>query len=163
MIADAEELAGDWESIWQGYFLGEPDETLLACVEQFRVARAAVPQDPDVTAFFTMGLVLMYGHAVWEADPSVANAAAAALLDAAEDPAATNRACGHEVHPCDDGDLEGQLGSFEVLLSLLAGNSEYEWEDLDGKGDAPEPESRWRCPRNMAGFARWAAAAIRRT
>jgi hypothetical protein len=30
MITGADELIQDWESIWQGYFLGEHDETLLA-------------------------------------------------------------------------------------------------------------------------------------
>lgn len=162
MIADAEELAHDWESIWQGYFLGEPDETLLECVKQLRVARAAVPRDPDVTAFFTLGLVLMHGHAVWEAGPKVAYEAASALLAAAGDPAVADYVCAHEAHPCDDGDLDGQLESFEILLSLLAGDSEYGWDDLDREGGAPEGESPWRCPRNVAGFARWAAEAIRR-
>ncbi|MBT2366014.1 hypothetical protein J7E88_12020 [Streptomyces sp. ISL-10] len=159
MIADAEDLVHDWESIRQGYFPGEPDATLLECVEQLRVARAAVPRDPDVAAFFTLGLVLMYGHAM-EADPEVADEAAKALLAAASDPAVVNRACGHETHPCDDSDVDGQLESFEMLLSLLAGDSEYEWEDLDRKGQEPQEESRWRCPHNVAGFARWAAAAI---
>ncbi|MBT2444496.1 hypothetical protein J7E93_31255 [Streptomyces sp. ISL-36] len=161
MIADAAELADDWESIRQGYFLGEPDETLLECVNRLRAARAAVPQDPDVTAFFTLGLVSMYGHAASEADPEVADAAAQMLLAAASDPAVANRVCGHGTHPCDDSDVDGQLESFEMLLSLLAGDSEYAWEDLDQNGREPGEESRWRCPHNVAGFARWAAAAIR--
>ncbi|MFB7368632.1 hypothetical protein ACFC0D_02100 [Streptomyces sp. NPDC056222] len=161
MIANAEELAEDWESIRQGYFLGEHDETLLECVEQLRRARAAVPPDPDVTAFFTFGLVLMYGHAATEAEPKAANEAAEALLAVASDPAVADAACGHEVHPCDESDVDGQLESFEMLLSLLAGDSEYQWTDLDYPAKAPEGESRWRCPRNVAGFARWAAAAIR--
>ncbi|MFJ8669841.1 hypothetical protein [Streptomyces sp. NPDC093600] len=161
MIADAEEWADDWESIREGYFLGEPDESLLQCVEQLRVARAAVPQDPDATAFFTYGLVLMHGHAASEADPQVADVTVEALLAAASDPALVGRACGHETHPCDESDVDEQLESFGTLLSSLAGGSEYTWDDLDGKGRESEEESRWRCPRNVAGFARWAAAAIR--
>ncbi|MFD9029659.1 hypothetical protein ACFVZW_00610 [Streptomyces sp. NPDC059567] len=154
-------MAEDWESIRQGYFLGEHDETLLECVEQLRLARAAVPRDPDVTAFFTFGLVLMYGHAATEAEPKAADEAAAALLAAASDLAVANRACGHETHPCDESDVDGQLESFEMLLSLLAGDSEYEWADLDYPDREPEGESRWRCSHNVAGFAKWAAAAIR--
>ncbi|QES46599.1 hypothetical protein DEJ50_00775 [Streptomyces venezuelae] len=61
------------------------------------------------------------------------------------------------------------METFEVLLSLLAGGSElaggsdYTWEDLDGTGTGTGagPEgSRWRCPRNVAGFARSAAEVI---
>ncbi|MGW0546762.1 hypothetical protein [Streptomyces altiplanensis] len=161
MIANAEELTDDWESIRQGYFPGEHDETLLECVEQLRRARASVPRDPDETAFFTLGLVWMYGHAAGEAEPGAADEAEVALLDAASDPAVVNHACAPGAHPC-DGDPDGQLESFEMVLSLPAGDSEYAWGDLGRKDQQHEAGPRWRCPHNVAGFARWAAAAIRR-
>ncbi|ROQ67429.1 hypothetical protein EDD93_1865 [Streptomyces sp. 840.1] len=161
MIADARELADDWESIRQGYYLGEHDETVLSCVERLGRARAAVPRDPDATMFFTLGLVLMYGHAVWDAEPEVADRASVALLDAASDAETAGGPCGHDAHPCDDDDLDGLLESFEMLLSLVAGDSEYRWEDLDETGEGTGAEARWRCPRNVAGLARWAGTAVR--
>lgn len=159
MIADADEMIDDWESIWQGYFLGEHDETLLECVERLEAARAARPRDPDVTAFYTLGLVWTHGHAVFEADPEVARRVVAALSTAASDPAVTQAACPHSSHPCDD-TLHPHLESFEALLSLLSGASDYMWEDLDANGEDPDPESSWRCPRNVAGFALAAVAEI---
>ncbi|WP_413804449.1 hypothetical protein [Streptomyces sp. OE57] len=161
MIANADELINDWESIWQGYFLGEHDETLLECVERLNGARAARPRDPDVTAFYTLGLAWTHGHAMYDADPEVARRVVAALSAAASDPAVVQAACHHAAHPCDD-DLSAHLESFEMLLSLLAGGSDYTWEDLDAKGGDPDPGSGWRCPRNVAGFALAAAEAIER-
>lgn len=163
---DVEELIDDWDSIRQGYFLGEHDETLLACVEELRRARAAEPREPDAVAFFTFGLVLMYGHVMSDADSSAADQAVAALSAVASDPAVAHSACGHETHPYDSefsggfGDFDEYLESFPVLLSLLAGDSEYEWADLDPNGNNPAPERHWRCPHNVAGFARSAATAI---
>ncbi|WP_406861688.1 hypothetical protein ABZO31_14885 [Streptomyces sp. HUAS MG47] len=153
VIADAGELIDDWESIYQGYFLGEHDETLLDCAERLDSARAAPPaDDPDVTAFYTLGLVWTYAHAATEADPDVARRVVAALSTAG---GAAPAACDHDAHPCDD-DLDTHLESFEVVLSLLAGrDAGYTWQDLDGGAG-------WRCPRNVAGFARAAAAAIGR-
>lgn len=163
MIADARELrelADDWESIRQGYYLGEHDETVLSCVERLGRARAAVPRDPDTTMFFTLGLVLMYGHAIWDAEPEVADRTAVALLAAASDTEPADGSCGHAAHPCDD-DLDGLLESFEVLLSLVAGESDYTWEGLGGTGEDAGVEARWRCPHNVAGLARRAGTAVR--
>ncbi|MFJ7264401.1 hypothetical protein ACIQV2_30060 [Streptomyces globosus] len=162
MIDDARDMMDDWESIYQGYFLGEHDETLLECVERLEKARAARPRDPETTAFHTLGLVWTYAHASSEADSAVARRVVEALSAAAADPAAGQSACRHESHPCDD-DLEAHLESFEVWLSLLAGESDYTWDDLDGRpGTGTGRESSWRCPRNVAGFARSAADEIRR-
>ncbi|MER5934247.1 hypothetical protein [Streptomyces sp. NPDC002054] len=161
MINDAGELMYDWESIYQGYFLGEHDETLLQCVERLDEARAVRPRDPDVTAFYTFGLVWTYAHASCDADPEVARRVMAALTAAASDPALGQASCPHAGHPCDD-DLDTHLEAFEMLLSLLAGGSEYTWEDLDETGAEPNPGSGWRCPRNVAGFALSAADEIRR-
>ncbi|MEU8825691.1 hypothetical protein [Streptomyces sp. NPDC048636] len=62
-----------------------------------------------MTAFFTLGLVLMSGHATWAADPAVADRTADALLAVASDAAAADLRCGHGSHPCDDGDLDMRL------------------------------------------------------
>ncbi|MDI3387621.1 hypothetical protein QIS99_15630 [Streptomyces sp. B-S-A8] len=64
---------------------------------------------------------------------------------------------------CDrDADGGPHALAFDVLLSLLAGRTEYEWDDLDGSGaDPDEVRSRWRCPRNVAGFAEWAGGGVR--
>jgi hypothetical protein len=161
MIADADELIEDWESMWQGYFLGEHDEALLECVERLDGARAARPRDPDATAFYTLGLVWTHGHAMYDADPEVARRVVTALSAAASDPAVAQAACRHAGHPCDE-DLSVRLESFEMLLSLLAGGSDYTWEDLDAEGEDPDPGSGWRCPRNVAGFALAAADEIER-
>ncbi|MBT2480104.1 hypothetical protein [Streptomyces sp. ISL-94] len=161
MIGDADEMIDDWDSIWQGYFLGEHDETLLECVERLNGARAARPRDPDVTAFYTLGLVWTHGHAVYDADPEVARRVVAALSAAALDSTVAQAACHHAGHPCDD-DLSVHLESFEMLLSLLAGGSDSTWEGLEAKGGNPDPASGWRCPRNVAGFALAAAGEIER-
>ncbi|MBG7697313.1 hypothetical protein HCJ76_04175 [Streptomyces sp. MC1] len=161
MTSDAYELIDDWESIWQGYFLGEHDETLLDCVERLDRARSARPYDPDVTAFYTLGLVWTHGHAMHDAEPEVARRVVAALSAVASDPALAQAACDHAGHPCDE-DLYTHLESFEMLLSLLAGSSDYTWEDMDTKGGDPDPGSGWRCPRNVAGFARTAVGEIER-
>ncbi|MFF5448797.1 hypothetical protein [Streptomyces sp. NPDC012888] len=158
-ISDARESMDDWESIYQGYFLGEHDETLLQCVERLAGARAARPGDPDVTAFYTLGLVWTYAHAARDADPEVARRVVAALT-ATPDPAAGQAACPHPAHPSDDGP-DAHLETFEVLLSLLAGETDYTWEDLDGD-HAGAPGSAWHCPHNIAGFARSAAGEIAR-
>ncbi|MDX2937990.1 hypothetical protein [Streptomyces ipomoeae] len=149
---DAQGLIDDWESIREGYFPGDGDEALLACVEELQRARDAEPRDADAVAFFTLGLVWMYGHVMFGAEPAAADRAGAALSAVASDPALEHSVCVHETHPC-DGDLDELLESFPVLLSLLAGGSEYEWADV-------APESHWRCPHNIAGFARSAATAI---
>ena len=155
MIADADDLIDDWESIYQGYFLGEHDETLLECAERLDAARAARPRDPDVTAFYTLGLVWTYCHAAQDAEPGTAQRIVTVLSAGALDPAVVEAACSHAGHPCDD-DLDTHLESFEIALSLLAGGGDdvgYTWGDLDG-GTA------WHCPHNVAGFARAAADAI---
>ncbi|MFJ3926225.1 hypothetical protein [Streptomyces sp. NPDC090022] len=159
MISDADEVIQDWESIYQGYFLGEHDETLLQCVERLDGARAARTRDPDASAFYTFGLVWTYAHASYDAEPEAARRVVAALSAAAADPALGQVACPHSGHPCDN-DLDTHLESFEVVLSLLAGESDYTWADLDETGADPHPGSHWRCPHNVAGFARSAADAI---
>ncbi|MET9429600.1 MULTISPECIES: hypothetical protein [unclassified Streptomyces] len=158
MITDADELIADWESLYQGYFLGEHDETLLECVERLEKARAEQPGDPDVTAFYTLGLVWTHGSAMYDADPEVARRIVAALSAAASDPAVAQAACPHAGHPCDD-DLDTHLESFETVVSLLTGGTDYTWADLDAKGE-PDAGSTWRCPRNLAGFALAAAREI---
>ncbi|MEV4191774.1 hypothetical protein [Streptomyces toxytricini] len=161
MIDDARDAMDDWESIYQGYFLGEPDETVLQCVQRLDGARAVRPRDPETTAFYTLGLVWTYAHTSCDADSGVARQVVAALSAAASDPGVGQAACHHESHPCDD-DLDTHLESFEVWLSLLAGESDYTWEDLDGPGAGTGPGSSWRCPRNVAGFAQSAADEIGR-
>ncbi|MFJ8648434.1 hypothetical protein ACIRNI_20235 [Streptomyces sp. NPDC093546] len=160
MIADAEELIADWESLYQGYFLGEHDEALLDCVERLEKARAEQPVDPDATAFYTLGLVWTHGHALYDAAPEVARRIVTALTATAADPAVAQAACPHAGHPCDD-DLDTHLESFETVLALLTCGTDYTWHDLDAKGE-PDPESTWRCPRNVAGFALSAAREIER-
>ncbi|MFI7006833.1 hypothetical protein [Streptomyces sp. NPDC050145] len=158
IINNADELISDWESVYQGYFPGDPDELLRDTLNGLARARSAQPYDPAAAAFYAFGLVWTYGYAAFgDPDPELARQVTTALSALAR----TDSPCAHGAHPCDD-DLDTHLEAFEPLLTLLIGLSDdYTWDDLtEATGAAADPEPVWRCPHNLAGFARAAAEAI---
>ncbi|QNS05993.1 hypothetical protein [Streptomyces xanthii] len=159
IIDNAGELIGDWESVYQGYFPGDPDEVLRDTLNGLARARSTQPYDPATSAFYAFGLVWTYGYvASGDPDPELTRQVTTTLAALA----VTDSPCAaHEAHPCDDG-LDTHLEAFEPLLTLLIDLSDdYTWDDLaEATGTATDPESVWRCPHNVAGFARAAAEAI---
>lgn len=161
--AELADLIGDWESIYQGYLPGDPDEVVQETVNALDRARSAQPRDPQALAFYTFGLVFAHNYVSFgDAPAELGRQVAASLTAVATDPALTEAPCPHEAHPYED-DLDTHLNStFEALLTLMTGSTEdYAWEDLaDATGAEADPESAWRCPRNVAGFAGVAAEEI---
>lgn len=172
MNDDVRDLIEDWDSIYQGYYLGEEEEidaVVTQCVDRLEEARATHGVDSADVAFPALGLVLMYGHVEWHSAPEVADRTAAALRAVAADGA--RAACGHPGHPSDEGLGIGALEGFPTALELIGdpASEDVSWDELaersggTGPGDLSpaEVEARWRCPRAIAGFASAAADAIR--
>ncbi|MFI0775128.1 hypothetical protein [Streptomyces sp. NPDC021212] len=167
------DLIDDYECIYQGYYLGDDDEidaVVTACVDRLEEARAAHGTGSAEVAFPALGLVLMYGHVEWRAAPEVADRTAAALRAVAAD--GHRAACDHPGHPSDAGLGFGPLGGFPTVLELIGdpASEDVSWDELtlrsagvddSGELSPAEVESRWRCPRSIAGFASAAAEAIR--
>lgn len=167
------DLIDDYECIYQGYYLGEDDEidaVVTSCVDRLEEARATHGTDSAEVAFPALGLVLMYGHVEWHAAPEVADRTAAALRAVAAD--GGRATCDHPGHPSDAGLDIGQLEGFPTALELIGdpASEDVSWDELalrsagaddSGELSPAEVESRWRCPRAVAGFASAAAEAIR--
>ena len=165
-------LIDDYECIHHGYYLGDDEEidaVVTACVDRLEEARAAHGTGSAEVAFPALGLVLMYGHVMWHSAPGIADRTAAALRAVAADGA--QAPCDHPGHPSDEGlDIE-QLEGFPTALELIGdpASEDVSWDELaersggsdSGELSPAEVESRWRCPRALAGFASAAAEAIR--
>jgi hypothetical protein len=138
-------------------------------VDRLGEARAAHGAGSAEAAFQALGLVLMYGHVLWHSAPGVADRTAAALRAVAADGA--QAPCDHPGHPSDEGLGIGQLEGFPTALELIGdpAGEDVSWDELAGRSGGSdagelspaEVESRWRCPRALAGFASAAAEAIR--
>ncbi|RNG28303.1 hypothetical protein [Streptomyces botrytidirepellens] len=181
---ELQDLIDDYECVYQGYYLGDDEEidaVVTACVDRLEEARGAHGTDSgsgsgsgsgsaDV-AFPALGLVLMYGHVMHHSAPEVADRTATALRAVAADGA--QAPCDHAGHPSDEGLVFGQLEGFPTALELIGdpATEDVSWDELairscgaDSAELSPaEAESRWRCPRSLAGFASAAAEAIRPT
>ncbi|MFF7656842.1 hypothetical protein ACFZCY_44845 [Streptomyces sp. NPDC007983] len=171
MNDDVRDLIDDWDSIYQGYYLGDEEEidaVVTRCADRLEEARATHGAGSPEVAFPALGLVLMYGHVMWHSAPGVADRAAAALRAVAADGAGAP--CDHAGHPSDQGLGIGPLEAFPTALELFGdpGSEDVSWDELhqwpgpDGD-ELPlsELEAHWRCPRTLAGFASAAAEAIR--
>lgn len=172
---EVQDLIDDYECIYQGYYLGDDEEidaVVTTCVDRLEEARGTHGTGTADVAFPALGLVLMYGHVMHHSAPEVADRTAAALRAVAADGA--QAPCDHPGHPSDEGLGIGQLEGFPTALELIGdpATEDVSWDELaDRSGDAAgsgdlspaEVESRWRCPRALAGFASAAAEAIRPT
>jgi len=177
---EVQDLIDDYECVYQGYYLGDDEEidaVVTTCVDRLEEARGTHGSGTGTgtgsadVAFPALGLVLMYGHVMHHSAPEVADRTAAALRAVAADGA--QAPCDHPGHPSDEGLDIGQLESFPTALELIGDPAaeDVSWDQLakrSGRADSgelspAEVESRWRCPRALAGFASAAAEAIRPT
>lgn len=95
----------------------------------------------ETAPLWTFGLVRMAGYLAWRPGPEAARSALDALL--AVDRALREMPCTHISHPYED-----------TLKELLADEVWLAGPDLTSlAGPAPEGDT-WRCPANVAGFAR---------
>ncbi|MBC9715587.1 hypothetical protein H9Y04_23845 [Streptomyces sp. TRM66268-LWL] len=160
------ELGGDWESIREGYYPGDrsaKDACVLDCAEALVAARSG--GDALGAAFHALGLVQMYGYVAWEPGPGVEERVVAVLGEVVAEGRAVD--CAHDGHP-GEGDVESLIERFPEILPLILDASDDAWEgveDLDGLdeegADGAAAASAWRCPRNIAAFAREAILNIR--
>ncbi|WP_199552959.1 hypothetical protein [Streptomyces sp. N35] len=160
------ELVDDWESLREGYFPGDrdaKDACVLDCVDALTAARSG--GDTARAAFHALGLVQMYGYVAWEPGPGVEERVVAALLDVVT--AARGVGCAHEGHPGED-DVESLLERFPEVLPLIVDPSDDGWQGIEGFDDSDgeiedgaAAAAVWRCPVNIAAFAREAVLNIR--
>ncbi|MFF8312057.1 hypothetical protein [Streptomyces lydicus] len=138
------ELAAAWEEIRTEYYADHDPDLVLA-------AARALAADPggERAWLWTIGLLMTADYVSLQA---ASDGTAAAVLDAlrATDHALRAGPCGHDAHPYED-DLDFQLEGLAGYLPMLddaAAAAAYPERDL---WDPPEV---WRCPRNVAGYAR---------
>ncbi|MBL1099997.1 hypothetical protein [Streptomyces coffeae] len=139
--AAVEELADTWDGIREDYDTVENDDYDRAALDC--AARLAADPGGPSAYVWTLGLVMMAPYVGYLPGKGVATAVTDAL--AATDGALRDRPCEHASHPYqthyDDNDEE-----LAEELRLIAD------ETADEEPSAPREE--WRCPRNVAGFAR---------
>ncbi|WP_150242866.1 hypothetical protein [Streptomyces albofaciens] len=136
-----DELSRSWEEIQEEceeFRNSRYDRTVLDCA-----ARLAAEPGGTSAYVWTLGLVLMARYVAWAPGEGVVPQVMAALE--ATDTALRDRACDHESHPY-SGHAERDDADLAQLLPELADET-VEWR-MD------QPRDQWRCPRNVAGFAR---------
>ncbi|MET9514510.1 hypothetical protein [Streptomyces sp. NPDC002994] len=163
-------LVADWDSLRHGYYLGDKDEAVLRCVRHLR-AEVTGPH----SLVWTLGLVVLSPYVGWGSPGPGVEAPVREVLSAVAR-AHDGHVCGHEGHPFepfeDDMDLylDRLPGALEVLSNPETGrfgnldlDLDLDDEDEDEDGglrneesalSRPELLERWRCPRNIEGFAR---------
>ncbi|MBT2489655.1 hypothetical protein J7E96_14245 [Streptomyces sp. ISL-96] len=157
-------LVADWDSLRHGSYLGDKDEAVFRCVRHLR-AEVTGPH----SLLWTLGLVVLSPYVGWGSPGPGVEAPVVAVLSAVAR-AHEGHVCGHGGHPFepfeDDMDLylDRLPGALEVLSNpdtVRFGNLDLDLddEDDDRRNDesaliCPELLERWRCPRNIAGFAR---------
>ncbi|MGP8298423.1 hypothetical protein ACTPOK_10845 [Streptomyces inhibens] len=142
-IAD---LAATWEEIRAEYYAGHDTDAVLACAH-------ALAADPggERAWLWTLGLLMTADYVALQ---PASDGTAATVLDAlrATDRTLRERPCTHETHPY-EGDLNDELECLVSYLPLL-GNGTPSGDDTDWTALAVESKEEWRCPRNVAGYAR---------
>ncbi|OLT33112.1 hypothetical protein BJF79_35255 [Actinomadura sp. CNU-125] len=146
MIENAKDLVESWDSLRQGYYLGDADALVIDCVRRLERA-AASGGDLDGRTFHTLGLVLLSSYALWHPESGVEERTVSALRAAV--PEVGSVPCGHPGHPADEDDLDMALERFPDVLSAIAGLPGGDWGEPDDEAAA---EAGWRCPRNIASF-----------
>lgn len=138
------ELAAAWEEIRVEYYADHDTDLVLACAR-------ALAADPggERAWLWTFGLLMTADYVSLQ--PSC-DGSAATVLDAlrAADRELRGRPCAHDEHPY-EGDLEDELGCLVSYLPLLDSGVAPEGEEDWGGWHFTEV---WRCPRNVAGYAR---------
>ncbi|MGG7570875.1 hypothetical protein [Streptomyces sirii] len=138
------ELAAAWEEVRAEYYADHDTELVLAC------ARALVADPGGERAWlWTFGLLMTADYVTLQ---SASDGTAAAVLDAlrATDRELRRRPCAHDGHPY-EGDLDEQLPRLVSYLPLLEHGAPPAGE---AHRDGWHCAEVWRCPRNVAGYAR---------
>ncbi|WP_199547657.1 hypothetical protein [Streptomyces sp. N35] len=147
--ASADELIEAWDEMRESAHLDPSayDRLVLRCAREL----AADPGGP-LAYRWTTGLVMGLGHLATGLSEGVA---AEAAFDAARavDAASRDLPCAHEEHPF-QGDLAAESWSFAEVLRDLGGGEPVGWV-------VPLPREEWRCPRNVAGYARVVMESLR--
>lgn len=140
-IAD---LAAAWEEIRAEYYADHDTDRVLACAR-------ALAADPggERAWLWTFGLLMTADYVSLQ---PASDGTAATVLDAlrATDRELRGRPCAHDEHPY-EGDLEDELECLVSYLPLLDSGAAPEGEEDWGGWHFTEV---WRCPRNVAGYAR---------
>ncbi|MFG2502156.1 hypothetical protein ACGFSB_28585 [Streptomyces sp. NPDC048441] len=161
-------LAGDWESLHQGYYLGSARHAVLECARHLEASAGA---DASERALWTLGLYYIGGYVIYGSPHGESETRVRAVMAGAER-SLGGSPCGHPAHPCDDVPEGGELEGFPAVLELLAHperDAEHEaalaaeFADPDGYADDDWRQSWyggrlgrdvWACPQNLTGFAR---------
>ncbi|MER6046261.1 hypothetical protein ABT168_02010 [Streptomyces sp. NPDC001793] len=146
-ISKLNELSHAWEEVRENYDTLSNDEYDAGVLECS--TRLAANPSGELAYAWTIGLVLMAPYLAYAIDDTGKPEALAALR--ATDGALRDRTCPHDEHPYAEHEEEFDLDLAEQLRGLV-----------DPTADWDEDHSRetWRCPRNVAGFARIATDII---
>ncbi|MGW1373833.1 hypothetical protein ACWD6P_06060 [Streptomyces sp. NPDC002446] len=138
------ELAAAWDEIRAEYYADHDTDLVLACAR-------ALAADPggERAWLWTFGLLMTADYVSLQ---PASDGTAATVLDAlrATDRELRQRPCAHDEHPY-EGDLEEELECLVSYLPLLECGAAPAGEEDWGGGHFSEV---WRCPRNVAGYAR---------
>lgn len=161
-------LADDWQSLREGYYLGDARHAVLECARHLRASAASGAAE---TALWTLGLYYIGEYVVHAAPHEESEDRVRAAMAEAER-VLGGTPCLHAAHPCDDVPEDGELEQFPEVLHLLARperDAEHEAalaEELADENGYVDDEWRqswyggrltrelWACPQNLAGFAR---------
>ncbi|MFC9754730.1 hypothetical protein [Streptomyces sp. NPDC056921] len=136
-----EELADSWDEIRENYQDSSNDQYDKAVGDC--AARLAADPVGGSASVWTLGLVVMAPYLTWLPGEGVVPHAMEALK--AVDTALREQPCAHESHPYASHDSGDDMYLAEQLTQLADDTAEWN-ED--------RPRDEWRCPRNVAGFAR---------
>ncbi|MFJ5210980.1 MULTISPECIES: hypothetical protein [Streptomyces] len=146
---DLEDLVSSWEEIRDEYDYwapdGEHDETVLGCAARL----AAAPGAADAYVW-VLGLTLLAPYTNRSGVGSRAEAEAALR---AADAAQRAASCDHDTHPYETHTSYGDDEELPDLLLRIPDETAEWYED--------HSRAAWRCPRNVAGFARIALDILR--
>ncbi|GAB2911477.1 hypothetical protein GCM10022245_53320 [Streptomyces mayteni] len=139
-----EDLVQSWHEIQAEYDMardGEYDQSVLDCVTRLTA-------DPGAETAYVWALALAT-MAPYLTRPGVKVKQRTAEALQGVDAALRDRPCGHDAHPYQTHD---GAAADEELLDLLPRlvDESAEWEEWGEK----HPREAWRCPRNVAGYAR---------
>ncbi|MDW6062510.1 hypothetical protein SAZ11_36360 [Streptomyces sp. FXJ1.4098] len=163
--AEWDDLIADWDEMRHGYYLGDPQATVLTCARNLEASVAAGGPGSE-TALWTLGLVLIGPYVIYARPDAAAEARVMEAMGAVER-ALGQASCEHEEHPCDDAPFDAELDNFRYVLEMLAHPErdadheaaladEENWPDEEGAQSWYEGRMTreiWTCPRNLAGFA----------
>ncbi|GAA2099405.1 hypothetical protein GCM10009801_70970 [Streptomyces albiaxialis] len=137
---DLDELLRSWAAVYDDFpsQSGTHDMAVLNCAGE-------LADDPagELAHLWTFGLVVIGRHVTWLPGKGTREEAVRALRDA--DEALRDRPCAHDAHPYEEHEAEDDTELLGRLRELADESAEW-----NGEGTREE----WRCPRNVAGFAR---------